>query len=158
MDFEEIYRAYFKDVYRYVCGLSADAVIAEEVTQESFAKALKAVDRFDGRTDVRAWLFSIAKNTYYSHCRKKKESVMEDTVVTDVSLSERLVDKETAFFIHQYLHNMDEPYKEVFYLRVFGELPFKKIGLLFGKSDDWARVTYYRAKKQIMAYMEEMER
>lgn len=158
MDFEEIYSAYFKDVYRYVCGLSADAVIAEEVTQESFAKALKAVDRFDGRTDVRAWLFSIAKNTYYSHCRKKKESVMEDTVVTDVSLSERLVDKETAFFIHQYLHNMDEPYKEVFYLRVFGELPFKKIGLLFGKSDDWARVTYYRAKKQIMAYMEEMER
>lgn len=158
MDFEEIYRAYFKDVYRYVCGLSADAVIAEEVTQESFVKALKAVDRFDGRTDVRAWLFSIAKNTYYSHCRKKKESVMEDTVVTDVSLSERLVDKETAFFIHQYLHNMDEPYKEVFYLRVFGELPFKKIGLLFGKSDDWARVTYYRAKKQIMAYMEEMER
>lgn len=158
MDFEEIYRAYFKDVYRYVCGLSADAVIAEEVTQESFAKALKAVDRFDGRTDVRAWLFSIAKNTYYSYCRKKKESVMEDTVVTDVSLSERLVDKETAFFIHQYLHNMDEPYKEVFYLRVFGELPFKKIGLLFGKSDDWARVTYYRAKKQIMAYMEEMER
>lgn len=158
MDFEEIYRAYFKDVYRYVCGLSADAVIAEEVTQESFAKALKAVDRFDGRTDVRAWLFSIAKNTYYSHCRKKKESVMEDTVVTDVSLSERLVDKETAFFIHQYLHNMDEPYKEVFYLRVFGELPFKKIGLLFGKSDDWARVTYYRAKKQIMAYMEDMER
>ena len=158
MDFEEIYRAYFKDVYRYVCGLSADAVIAEEVTQESFAKALKAVDRFDGRTDVRAWLFSIAKNTYYSHCRKKKESVLEDTVVTNVSLSERLVDKETAFFIHQYLHNMDEPYKEVFYLRVFGELPFKKIGLLFGKSDDWARVTYYRAKKQIMAYMEEMER
>ena len=158
MDFEEIYSAYFKDVYRYVCGLSADAVIAEEVTQESFAKALKAVDRFDGRTDVRAWLFSIAKNTYYSYCRKKKESVMEDTVVTDVSLSERLVDKETAFFIHQYLHNMNEPYKEVFYLRVFGELPFKKIGLLFGKSDDWARVTYYRAKKQIMAYMEEMER
>lgn len=158
MDFEEIYSAYFKDVYRYVCGLSADAVIAEEVTQESFVKALKAVDRFDGRTDVRAWLFSIAKNTYYSHCRKKKESAMEDTVVTDVSLSERLVDKETAFFIHQYLHNMDEPYKEVFYLRVFGELPFKKIGLLFGKSDDWARVTYYRAKKQIMAYMEEMER
>lgn len=158
MNFEEIYSAYFKDVYRYVCGLSADAVIAEEVTQESFAKALKAVDRFDGRTDVRAWLFSIAKNTYYSHCRKKKESVMEDTVVTDVSLSERLVDKETAFFIHQYLHNMDEPYKEVFYLRVFGELPFKKIGLLFGKSDDWARVTYYRAKKRIMAYMEEMER
>ena len=66
MDFEEIYSAYFKDVYRYVCGLSADAVIAEEVTQESFVKALKAVDRFDGRTDVRAWLFSIAKNTYYS--------------------------------------------------------------------------------------------
>ena len=158
MDFEEMYRAYFKDVYRYVCGLSADAVIAEEVTQESFLKALKAIDRFDGRTDIRAWLFSIAKNTYFSRCRKKKEPAIEDTAATDISLSERLVDKEAAFFIHQYLHNMDEPYKEVFSLRVFGELPFKKIGLLFGKSDDWARVTYYRAKKQIMAYMEEMER
>lgn len=157
MDFEEIYRAYFKDAYRYICSLSADAGIAEEVTQETFSKALRAIDRFDGRMDIRAWLFTIAKNTYFSHCRKAKEATLEDTAVTDVSLSECLVDQEAAFLIHQYLHKMDEPYKEVFHLRVFGELPFEKIGLLFGKSDNWARVTYYRAKKQIMAYMEEMD-
>ena len=158
MDFEEIYRVYFKDVYRYICSLSSEAGIAEEVTQETFSKALKTIDRFDGRTDIKAWLFTIAKNTYFSHCRRKRESAMaEDAVITDVSLAENLVDKEDAFLIHQYLHNMEEPYKEVFQLRVFGELPYEKIGLLFGKSDNWARVTYYRAKKQIMTYMEEME-
>ena len=67
---------------------------------------------------------------------------------------ERMIDQELAFQIHQYLHQMKEPYKEVFLLRVFGELSFEKIGILFGKSASWARVTYYRAKVQIHEYME----
>lgn len=70
---------------------------------------------------------------------------------------EKMTDAETAFAVHAFLHEMDEPYKEVFTLRVFGELPFEKIGQLFGKSASWARVTYYRAKQKVTAYMEEME-
>lgn len=157
MDFEEIYKAYFKDVYRYTCSLSADTAVAEEVTQETFVKALKAIDRFDGTKDIRAWLFTIAKNTYFSYCRKQKRYAAEEESAADVTLSDRLVDEESAFLIHRFLHEMEEPYKEVFNLRVFGELPFEKIGALFGKSEGWARVTYYRTKRKIIAYMEERE-
>lgn len=74
-----------------------------------------------------------------------------------VDFAEQLADEESAFCIHQFLHSMDEPYKEVFSLRVFGELSFDRIGMLFGKSSGWARVTYYRAKKRIYEYMEAME-
>lgn len=157
MDFEEIYRAYFMDVYRYICSLSANTDLAEEVTQETFVKALKAVEGFDGSSEVKAWLFTIARNTYYSHCRRQRLSAPEQEAVTDISLSDKLVDGESAFVIHQFLHAMEEPYKEVFSLRVFGELPFDRIGRLFGKSPGWARVTYHRAKKKLIAYLEELE-
>ena len=70
---------------------------------------------------------------------------------------EQFQDTETAFQIHQFLHNMKEPYKEVFTLRVLGELPFEKIGQIFGKSSSWARVVFYRAKNQIKEYMEELD-
>ena len=72
-------------------------------------------------------------------------------------IEEKVEDGETAFAIHQFLHSMAEPYKEVFTLRVFGELPYEKIGRLFGKSAGWARVTFYRAKVQISEHMEAME-
>ena len=147
MDFEHIYRLYFKDVFLYLRALSASADTAEEITQETFVKALKSIDTFDGSKDIRAWLFTIARNTYYTHCRRQSRYADE----------ERFADEESAFQIHQFLHGMDEPYKEVFSLRVFGELPFEKIGAIFGKSSGWARVTFYRAKKQIIEYMEVTE-
>lgn len=160
MDFERIYRSYFQDVYRFLCGLSADKHVAEEVTQESFFKALRAIDKFDGTQDIRAWLFTIAKNTYYSYCKKHRRQVDEthlENTPCGISFVDAMIDQEQAFLIHQFLHQMAEPYKEVFTLRVFGELPFRKIGALFGKSDGWARVTFYRAKEKIIQYMKEVE-
>lgn len=161
MDFEKIYRDYFRDVYLYLRSLSADQNLAEELTQEAFSKALKAIHRFDGTQDIRAWLFTIAKNTYYSHCRRRGQFLAEELPVdledTRVSFVEQMEKEEQAFLIHQFLHSMKEPYKEVFSLRVFGELPFEKIGLLFGKSSGWARVTYHRARKQILEYMEGLQ-
>ena len=158
MDFDLIYQTYFKDVFLYMYSLSADEHIAEEITQEAFTKALKSLDSFDGRKDIRAWLFTIAKNTYYTYCRRQKIfkdiGPLEELPDPQPDLTERLADGETAFRIHQYLHEMKEPYKEVFSLRVFGELPFEKIALLFGKSPSWARVVFYRAKMQIKEYME----
>ncbi len=142
MLFEEIYRRYFRDVYRFARGLTQDEALAEEITQETFFKALKAVDRFDGSKDVRAWLFTIARNAWYSYCRAHK----------------RIISAEDLPHIHQFLHGMAEPYKEVFTLRVFGELPYEKIGRLFGKSANSARVTFYRAKVQIMEHMEAINR
>lgn len=159
-DFEEIYRLYFKDVLLYMRGLSSEESIAEEITQETFFKALKSIDKFDGKKDIRAWLFTIAKNTYFTYCKRQKiyaDNFTEESAVSDVILTDSLENEEKAMLIHKFLHKMDEPYKEVFNLRVFGELPFEKVGLIFGKSSSWARVTFYRAKKQILSYLEELE-
>jgi len=161
MDFEEIYRLYFRDVYLYLRSLSADGGTAEELTQEAFSRALKAINRFDGTKDIRAWLFTIAKNTWLTHCRRRgrfvQEEIPENLEDPRVSFMEQLENEEQAFLIHRFLHSMKEPYKEVFSLRVFGQLSFEKIGLLFGKSPGWARVTYHRARKQIIEYMEGLE-
>lgn len=158
MDFEGIYTAYFKDVYLYLRSLSSNEDTAEELTQEVFSKALKSLDSFDGSKDIRAWLFTIAKNTYFTFCKRQKLFVNEELIkcMPDqrVQFTEQLEDEEQAFRIHQFLHEMSDPYKEVFTLRVFGELTFEKIGLLFSKSPVWARVTYHRARKQIIEYME----
>jgi RNA polymerase sigma factor (sigma-70 family) len=158
MDFEFIYQAYFKDVFLYVRSLSADEHIAEEITQETFTKALKSLSSFDGKKDVRAWLFTIAKNTFYTYCKRQKifsqHELHEEIFDLQPDLIEKFADEETAFRIHQYLHQMKDPYKEVFTLRVFGELSFEKIAVIFGKSSSWARVVFYRAKVQIKEYME----
>ena len=161
MPFEEIYQRYFRDIYRFAFSLTQDGELAEEVTQETFFKALKALDRFDGSKDIRAWLFTIARNAWYSYCRTHKRTLSQEDMPLElpdsVRVEERFEDEESAFAIHQFLHAMQEPYKEVFTLRVFGELPYGKIGRLFGKSANWARVTFYRAKLQITAHMEAIE-
>ena len=135
--------------------------LAEEITQETFFKALKAFEKFDGSKDIRSWLFTIARNGFYDHCRAQKRTISQEELPQElpegVRIEEQVEDEEQAFAIHQFLHSMAEPYKEVFTLRVFGELPFEKIGRLFGKSANWARVTFYRARVQITTQMEETE-
>lgn len=161
MEFDHIYQEYFKDVFYYLRSLSGDRDTAEELTQETFAKALRALDRFDGQKDLRAWLFTIAKNAYIDYCRKEKRhagvELPETLEEPGPQFTERLMEHETAFQIHQFLHEMPEPYKEVFSLRVFGELPFEQIAKLFGKSPGWARVTFYRAKQKMITYLEGLE-
>lgn len=146
-DYQEIYTLYFQDVYKYMLALSRDPSIAEEITQETFFKALKSLDSFQGQCKLYVWLCQIAKNTYRSHLKKHKEPETEDTPID--SLEELLLQKESVFQIHQILHALPEPYKEVFSLRVFGELSFRQIAILFGKTENWARVTYHRARLKI---------
>lgn len=146
-DYQEIYTLHFQDVYKYVLALSRDPSLAEEITQEAFFKALKSLDSFQGQCKLYVWLCQIAKNTYLSYLKKHKEPEKEETLTS--SLEEMMLDIESAFLIHQALHNLPEPYKEVFSLRVLGELSFRQIGLLFGKTENWARVTYHRARLTI---------
>ncbi|WP_204437416.1 sigma-70 family RNA polymerase sigma factor [Amphibacillus cookii] len=153
-----MYQKYFKEVYLFIKSLSHDESIAEEMTQDTFFKALKAIEKFDGSRDIRAWLFTIARNTYFSHYKRNKRQIDIDSLgesCMGVQIVNHLMNEEDAFIVHQFLHSMTDPYKEVFSLRTFGELSFEKIGRLFGKSAGWARVTYYRARKQIIEYMEE---
>ena len=150
VDFEDVYQRYFRDVYRYVLSLTRNETLAEEITQETFFKALRSIDRFDGKCRVFVWLCQIAKNTYFTHYQKEKRFRKEENPEEGSgSLEQEFVTKETAFEIHRILHEMEEPYKEVFSLRTFGELSFAQIGKLFGKTESWARVTYHRAKLKI---------
>ena len=153
LNIQEVYEKYFEDVYRYLLSLSHNTHIAEEITQETFFKALKKVDDFRGDCDLRVWLCQISRNTYYDYLKKNKKYVSESENETEDILTPDFVlsfsDTDSAFQVHKVLHRLSEPYKEVFSLRVFGELSFTTISSLFGKSESWARVTYHRACKKI---------
>ena len=155
-DFGEIYTEYFTGVYKYVLNLCRNEAIAEEVTQETFFKAMRHIDQFNGSCKLYVWLCQIAKNTYFSLFKKQKRMALDiDANFPDTAsdLEKDYFDKETARRLHILLHNLNEPYKEVFTLRVFGELSFSQIGELFGKTDSWARLIFYRAKKQLQEAM-----
>lgn len=163
--FEQIYSCYLKDVYKYVFSLCRDPLEAEEITQETFYQALKSMSSFRGDCKLIVWLCQIAKHIYFARLKKKKRMdprPPEDLIFpisdrcTDVSLEQRLSEEMDAMDIHRHLHDLDEPYKEVFMLRVFGELSFKKIGDIFGKTEGWARITYHRSKLKLIDKMEEM--
>ena len=140
-----------RSVYKFVLSLCQNPALAEEITQEAFFKALKNIDRFNGNCKLSTWLCRIARNTFYSYAKKHNKQVDSpiDIIMSDENLEEQFADKEVAYAIHKVLHKLNEPYKEVFWLRTFGELSFAQIGALFSKTESWARVTYYRAKIMI---------
>ena len=148
-DFEAVYRQYFADVYKYALALSRDEQTAEEVTQETFFKALTAIDSFRGDCQMRVWLCQIARNQYLTLCRERKKFTDAEPEPGDSGIEEGFADREDARRLHVLLHSLPEPYKEVFSLRTFGELPFSQIGDLFGKTESWARVTYFRARQKL---------
>lgn len=155
-ELEEIYNAYFKDVYFFIYSLSKDRNIADDITSETFIKAIKSIESFKGNCDIKVWLFQIAKNSYYSYLRKHKNLLDLDSIPEqedDFDIEKRVISSEESMKVHKILHNLSEPYKEVFTLRVFGELSFKQIGSLFGKTDNWACVTYHRARNKIREEM-----
>lgn len=157
-EFEDIYINYFKDIFLYIYSLSGDRHIAEDITAETFMKAIKSIEKFKGNCDIRVWLCQIAKNCYFSFLRKKKKTVHLDELSEqkdNFNFEQIISSTEESMEIHEILHNLDEPYKEVFSLRVFGELSFKQIACLFGKSDNWACVTYHRARNKIKERMED---
>ena len=157
MEFEQIYTTYFRDVYLYICKLSNNEHIAEEITSETFFKAMKSIDNFRGDCDIRVWLCQIAKNCYYSYIKKANRTECIDNVEIaeqGVSFEEQLFRHDTAIQIQKILHDVPEPYKEVFMWRVYAELSFKQIGQIFGKSENWACVTYHRTRNMLKEKLE----
>ena len=157
-DFESIYEKYFQDVFLYIKALSSNEHIAEEITSETFFKAMNAIDSFKGECDIRVWLCQIAKNSYTSSLRKDKKIVQGDLpedLPDDSDLEQSLINTEMSYTIHEILNQLPEPYKEVFTLRVLGELSFKQIANLFCKTENWACVTFHRAKNKIKERLEE---
>lgn len=155
---DEIYSLYFNDTYYFLLGLCSDPNLAEEICQETFFKVFKSLNTYKKDKDLRAWIFTIAKNTLYSYYRDNKKLIPTENFDQDccqVNFVKNIEDKENSLKIHNFLHKMNEPYKEVFYLRVFGELSFKSIGQIFSRSDNWARIIFFRARQKILEWMEE---
>ena len=155
-DFEKIYSEYFDTVYQYTLSLCKDEAWAEELTQEAFFKALKNIGTFRGECKLSVWLCQIAKNIFYTEVKRKQRQVDYplDTIPGTESIEQKLLNKETAFELHKLLHRLEEPYKEVFTLKVLGELNYKEIAQIFGKQETWARVTYHRARVKIQDILE----
>lgn len=158
-EFEKIYLEHFDAVHKYLLMLCRNAQIADEITDDTFFKAMSAINKFEGKCDMRSWLCQIAKNSYFSYLKETKRTVPLDSVSekddTGLGFEEQIADAESSIRILKVLHSMQEPYKEVFNLRVFGELSFKQIAEIFGKTENWACVTYHRAKSKIQTILEE---
>ena len=158
-ELDEIYRLYAADVYRFALRLCRDEALAEDILQDTMLKAVTDIDKFEGRCSLKTWLCTIARNLYCNHVKRADNRNLPLDEAADLnvreSLEHRVDDKLQAREIHRILHTLDEPYKEIFTLRVFAELKFDEIGALFGKSGNWARVTFFRAKEKIIRQMEE---
>ncbi len=156
----EIYRLYAKYIYRYLYSLSSSEQLAEELTAETFYRAVKNISSYKSEYGMSVWLKSIAKNLYLDYLRKKeRQNVSLDGL--DLPDGADFVvmpeNREQALSVCKALHTLDEPYKEVFSLRIFGELSYKEIGELFGRSDGWARTIFFRAKEKIINKLNEKE-
>lgn len=155
--FEKLYKTYYMRVYSYVMALAGKTHIAEEITQEVFYKAFTTSASFRGESNAVTWLCAIARNLFVDEMRrqaKRAESIPPDTDAdSGVNIEREVEDKDTSYQIHQALRELEEPYRQVFELRIFGEMSFREISGICGRTESWARVTYHRAKLKLMERM-----
>ena len=157
-EFDEIYRLYAEDVYRFLLKLCRNETLAEDILQDTMLKAVTSFSSFKGKCSLKTWLCTIARNEYLNHCKRRenKHLPLDEVQLSDGEpLEQRISDRLTAMELHTVLHRLEEPYKEIFTLRVFAELKFEDIGEVFGKSANWARVTFFRAKEKIITIVDE---
>lgn len=149
MNLEALYTACFHKLYRFALSLTRIPSEAEEIVQETFLRALQQANKLQADANLDAWLFRVAKNVHISRLRKNRPNVgseILESVSAGVDIEEQLQQQDEAQHILAALHKLEEPYKEVFTLRALGDVPYKQIALLFGKTESWARVTYHRAR------------
>lgn len=155
---EEVYEEHSQTIYRYLLSMTHDADLAEELTQETFFQAIKGIGRFDGNCRITTWLCAIAKNQLLAYRRKHPptECLTESSVIAG-SPENEVIASMNRLDILKKLHQIPEPGREIMHLRLFGDLSFREIGEIMGKSENWARVTYYRAKEQLRKECREYE-
>lgn len=153
---EKLYEAHYMRVFSFAMTLTRDQSLAEEITQETFFRAFSKKSEYRKESDEVTWLCAIAKNLFFDEKRRQGKigEIPEEIPDTGKSIEQAAADRDSSFRIHAALHVMEEPYREVFELRVFGELSFREVGLIFGKTENWARVTYHRARLKLQERME----
>ena len=162
MPFEEFYRQNFKTVYGFLINLCKSSDLAEELTAETFLKAFEHYKSYNKKYKPSTWLCAIAKNQYLSYLRK--HPLHEDLTDTEAELPHTPSAEQEALSsagkmeLLQCLHQFQEPYREVIYLRVFGNLSFREIGQIMGQSENWARVMFYRGKERLRKELNKHEK
>ncbi len=150
---EKIYDEHAKTVYYFLLSLCHNPHTAQDLTQETFLRAYQSMNRFDGSCKLSVWLCQIAKHLWYQYLEKHKHEALK----TQEDTAELALDTETQVFakyeliqVLKELHNLPEQMREVLYIKMSSELTFREIGEILGKSENWARVTYFRGKEKIM--------
>ena len=155
--FEKLYKTYYMRVYSYVMALAGKTHMAEEITQETFYKAFTTSASFRGEANAVTWLCAIARNLFIDEMRrqaKRAEAIPPDADAdSGVNIEREVEDKDTSYQVHQALRELEEPYRQGFELRIFGEMSFREISGICGRTESWARVTYHRAKCKLMERM-----
>lgn len=155
---EEIYQQYAQTVYRYLLSLTHNSDLAEELTQEVFYQAIRSIDRYDESCKISTWLCAIAKNQLLSYQRKHPSmDLVEDNNLIAPSAESDVLVSVSWLDVLKRLHNCPEPFREILYLRIFGGFSFKEIGDALGRTENWARVTYYRGKERLRKELDHNE-
>ncbi len=151
-DMEQIYQEYAQTVYKFLLSQCHNASLAEELTQETFYQAVRSINRFDGSCKISVWLCQIGKHLWYQYLQKNKREIPADEAAFDIAVSsaeEETLSRESHLELLKQIHGLPEPAREVVYLRAFGGLSFREIGDVLGRTETWARVTFYRSKERI---------
>lgn len=153
--FQDIYKENARKLYKFLFSLSGNEVLAEELMQETFFQALKSFDKFEGRCSVYTWLCQIGKNAWLKEIKRNKrysKIELSDLCIPDrsPSLDDQLIKRDECIRARNALLKLEEPYRNVFILHAISEIKLKEIASLYGKTESWARVTYYRARMQIV--------
>ena len=151
-DLEQIYRQYGDTVYRFLLAQCRDEGLAEELTAETFYQAVRSIGRYDGSCQLSVWLCQIANHLWYRHLEKHKcetEPLSGDLLLSVPSAEAAAEAAENQLELLRAVHALPEPAREVVYLRSFGGLTFRQIGDVLGKTENWARVTFYRGKEPL---------
>ena len=152
-DIEKIYEQYFETINKYLFCLTKDWDIAEELTSETFYRAVKKINTYKGECKISTWLCQIAKNLYYDEVRKNKKIINIDydfsRIEAEDRTEEQVISKEEKVILYKRLQKLDEKTREVIYLRITGEFTFKEIGEILNKTENWARIAFYRGKEKL---------
>lgn len=154
--FEKMYEMYYMRVYSYVMTLAKRQYIAEEIAQETFYRAFTAKSAFRGESDELTWLCAIARNLFLDEMRRQSKTLKaapDINAAGSINVEREVEDHDASYRIHLALNELEEPYRKVFELRIFGELSFREIGSTYGRTENWARVTYHRAKLKLQERM-----
>lgn len=158
-DIEEIYRRYALSVKKYVYGMCLNEALSDDITAETFYKAIKNIDSFNSGS-IFTWLCTIARNTYFDYIKKKEYKNLpfpenaDETFLSDAATpEEHALAQDERLLLYKCLQKLEPEKKDLVYLRIFGNLTFKEIGEIIGKSENYARVTFHRSKNQLKGWM-----